>query len=50
MHNHKNYDIIISDSNIVPNAKIVEFYNTVNVLNILENHALMSGLNKLNNI
>ena len=50
MHNHKNYDIIISDSNIVPNAKIVEFYNTVNVHNILENHALMSGLNKLNNI
>lgn len=50
IHNHKNYDIIISDSNIVPNVKVVEYYNTVNVHNILENHALLSGLKKLNTI
>ena len=50
IQNHKNYDIIISDSNIVPNVKVVEYYNTINVHNILENHALTSGLNKLNTI
>ena len=50
VYNRKNYDIIISDSNIVPNTKIVEYYNTVNVHNILEAHALISGLNKINNI
>lgn len=50
VYNHKNYDIIISDSNIVPNAKIVEYYNIVNVHNILENHALTNGLNKLDTI
>ena len=44
---HKNYDIIISDSNIVPNVEVVEYYSTINVHNILENHALVSGLNKL---
>ncbi len=50
IQNHKNYDIIISDSNIVPNVKVVEYYNTINIHSILENHALTSGLNKLNTI
>lgn len=50
IQNHKNYDIIISDSNIVPNVKVVEYYNTINIHNILENHALTNGLNKLNTI
>lgn len=45
--NHRNYDIVISDSNSFPNVKIIEYYNTINVHNILENHALVSGLKKL---
>lgn len=50
IQNHKSYDIIISDSNIIPNVKVIEYYNTINVHNILENQALINGLNKLNTI
>lgn len=49
IQNYEKYDIIISDSNIISNAKIVEYYNTINIQSILENHALMCGLKKLNN-
>ncbi|MCQ8212210.1 hypothetical protein NON08_06680 [Cetobacterium somerae] len=49
IQNHENYDIIISDSNIVSNVEVVEYYSTINVHDILENHALTSGLKKLNN-
>ena len=49
VQNHGNYDIIISDSNIVSNVEVVEYYSTINVHDILESHSLMSGLKKLNN-
>lgn len=49
IYKHKDYDIIISDSNTIPNVEVVEYYNTINVHNILENHALLNGLNRLSN-
>lgn len=49
IQNYKNYDVIISDSNISSNVEVVEYYNTINIHDILEKHSLMSGLKKLNN-
>lgn len=37
-------------SNIVPNVKVIGYYNTTNVHNVLENQILTSRLNKLNTI
>ncbi|MDX8335974.1 BglG family transcription antiterminator [Candidatus Cetobacterium colombiensis] len=43
----ENYDIIISDSNIISNAEIVEFYDVVSIHGILEKRSLENGIKKL---
>ena len=50
VYNHKNYGIIIIDSNSIPNIKYIEYYNPINIHNILENQILTGVLNKLNTI
>ena len=49
IQNYENYDIIISDSNIVYSAYIIEYFSTINIHDIIENHALINGLKKINN-